>query len=1119
MKSFNHLIAGVLVLFFLGSCAPDKPAILVFSKTKGFRHQSIGPGKLALMKIGEQAGYQVDTTESAEAFTEENLKKYRAVVFLSTTGDVLDQKQQNDFMRFIQSGGGFLGIHAAADTEYEWWWYGKLVGGYFQSHPASQEAEMTKVGAFPIPADSVPATWKRFDEWYNYKKLSPEIKVIYNLNESSYKGGENGENHPIVWYHDYDGGRSFYIGFGHTEESFTDQTFLYTVKKGLEYAVGTEKLNYDKSYTIRRPDDNRFTKVVLKYFLDEPTEMTVLPDGRIIFVERKGNVKLYDPKTDSLNVINTFNVATKFEDGMIGITRDPNFEKNHWLYVFYSHPEKSVNQLSRFEFKDGKIDMSTEKQMMEVATQRETCCHTGGSLTFDAAGNLFISTGDNTNPFESDGYSPSDGRKGRAPFDARSSSSNTNDLRGKILRIHPQPDGTYTIPEGNLFAKGEEKTRPEIYTMGLRNPYRISVDPKRGWLYWGEVGPDAGNDSPTRGPRGHDEFNLAKSPGYFGWPLFIGNNFPYATYDFETKAITPGQDPKAPKNLSPHNTGKTDLPALSQPFIYYPYSESPDFPLMGTGGRNAMGGPVFYADLYADKPGAFPDYLDGKLMIYEWMRGWVRLVSLNADGSIHDIEPFLSDITFNNLMDVEYGPDGKLYGIEYGTKWFAQNEDARLIRIDYNGGNRTPKASLVADKKAGALPLKVVFNSSQSSDPDGEKLTYTLSVGEEKLNSENGLFNYEFTKAGVYRPMLTVTDAQGNNSTAETVIIAGNATPEISISVNGNETYFFKGKSIDYKVVVSDQEDGSTENGKIPAASVKVTVDFMEQGYDKTMVAQGHQKPNHPGQLLIAESDCKSCHMINDKSAGPAYREVAKKYKGEPGAIEKLANKIINGGSGVWGDVAMAAHPQITKENAAQMASYILSLTDEAEKTLALASKITFDKSSIVPFNTKSAYLITASYEDKGSNGVPPLNNSVTKVLRAPYITAEDEAVLNGPRSESIPTGTGKALMNVTNGSSVTFKNIDLRGVSGMDFSVVEVMGMTVGGAMEVVLGGADGKSLGTVNFATAPGIKVQDGVFMKMSGVKFPVQQGRSDVTLKFKNPDAGDGKGLFIWLSGELK
>lgn len=1103
----------------MSACSPNKPAILVFSKTKGFRHQSIEAGKKAFLKLGEKDGYKIDTTESADAFTEENLSKYRAVVFLSTTGDVLDQKQQNEFMKFIQAGGGYLGIHAAADTEYDWWWYGKLVGGYFQSHPAPQQAELKKTGAFPVAADSLPDTWTHTDEWYNYKKLSPGIKVLYNLNETSYKGGENGENHPIIWYQDYDGGRSFYIGLGHTEESYADKNFLYAVKKGLEYVVGNEKPDFKKSYTVSRPDDNRFSKVVLKYFLDEPTEMTILPDGRIIFVERKGNVKLYDPGTDSLSLINTFNVATKFEDGMIGITRDPDFEKNNWLYVFYSHPEKSVNQLSRFDFRDGKIDMASEKQMLEVATQRETCCHTGGSLTFDAAGNLFISTGDNTNPFESDGYSPADGRKGRAPFDARSSSSNTNDLRGKILRIRPQPDGTYTIPEGNLFTKGEEKTRPEIYTMGLRNPYRISVDQKRGWLYWGEVGPDAGNNSPSRGPRGHDEFNLAKAPGYFGWPLFIGNNYPYATYDFQTKEITPGQDPKAPKNLSPHNTGKTDLPALSDPFIYYPYDESPDFPLMGTGGRNAMAGPVFYSDVYSDKPGTFPEYLDGKLMIYEWMRGWVRLVSLNPDGSIHDIEPFLSNITFNNLMDVEYGPDGKLYGIEYGTKWFAQNEDARLIRIDFNGGNRPPVASLEVNKKSGALPLQVSFDASGSMDPDGEKISFDLAIGEVVMKSDDGKFTFEFKEPGVYRPVLTVRDGAGNISTSETVVIAGNSTPEINISVKGNETYYFKGKTVDYKVSVIDKEDGSTESGSISPGAVKVTVDFMEQGYDKTMVAQGHQKPNHPGQLLIAESDCKSCHLTNDKSAGPAYREIAKKYKGAAGAIEMLANKIIKGGSGVWGDVAMAAHPQITKENAAQMASYILSLSDEATKSLALADKIKFDKSSNIPFNTKSAYLISATYEDRGNGALPSLTRTATRALRAPYLTADDDLILNGPRAEAIPTGSGKALMNVTNGSSVTFKNVDLRGISAIDFSVVEVAGMTIGGSMEVILGDPEGVSAGTVNFAASPGIKVQDGVFMKMGGVKIPVQEKSSDITLKFTNPKAPDGKALFIWISGELK
>ncbi|MBK8291706.1 MAG: ThuA domain-containing protein [Flammeovirgaceae bacterium] len=490
---------GVL-LVFLFSCSEDKPRVLIFSKTKEYRHESITAGKVALLKMGAEKGFAVDTTESADVFTEENLKKYNAVVFLSTTGDVLNQAQQNEFMRFIQAGGGYLGIHAAADTEYDWWWYGKLVGAYFLSHPEQQEAKFVKVAPFGDGLN-LPDEWMRKDELYNYKKINPEINVLYKLDETSYKGGENGDNHPIAWYHDFDGGRSFYTGMGHTDESYIDPQYLDHVYQGLVYAMGKSKPDFSKARAKRTPEENRFTKVVLGYNLDEPTEMAILPDSRIIFIERKGAVKLYDPKTDTISVINTFNVGTKFEDGMLGITTDPDFDKNNWVYIYYSHPERSANVLSRFVFDGQKVDQASEKEMLEVVTQRETCCHTGGSLTFGPGKNLFLSTGDNTSPFESDGFSPADESAGRSPFDAMKSSSNTNDLRGKILRIHPEQDGTYTIPDGNLFPKGEDKTRPEIYVMGNRNPYRISVDQKTGFLYWGEVGPDAGNDSPERGPR------------------------------------------------------------------------------------------------------------------------------------------------------------------------------------------------------------------------------------------------------------------------------------------------------------------------------------------------------------------------------------------------------------------------------------------------------------------------------------------------------------------------------------------------------------------------------------------------------------------------------------------
>jgi cytochrome c len=979
----KKIIPGLALLVLLISCNHEKPRVLVFSKTKGYRHESIKVGKTALQQLGDEKGFDVDTTERAEDFIEENLKKYRAVVFLSTTQDVLDPLQQNAFMRYIQGGGGFVGIHAAADTEYDWWWYGKLVGAYFKSHPKTQEAKFKKIKPFGNGLN-LPDEWIRTDELYNYKKISPDIIPIYKLDETSYEGGEHGDDHPIAWYHDFDGGRSFYTGMGHTPESYSDSLFLDHVYQGIVYAMGNSLPDFSKAKNKKMPEPDRFTKVVLGTYFDEPTEMDILPDGRIIFLERKGNVKLYDPKDNSINIINTFNVVSKFEDGMLGIAHDPDFEKNKWLYIYYSHPEKSANVLSRFVFDGEKIDQSSEKLMLEVATQRVTCCHTGGSIVYGPDRNLYLSTGDNVNPFESDSYSPADERPGRAPFDAQGSSSNTNDLRGKILRIHPEPDGTYTIPEGNLFPKGEEKTRPEIYVMGNRNPYRISIDQKTGFLYWGEVGPDAGNDSPERGPRGYDEVNQAKKAGYFGWPLFVGANYPYAKYDFEKKTIGPRHDPNKPINTSPNNTGKTELPPVSPPFIWYPYAESPDFPLMKTGGRNAMAGPVYYSENYKGKEGAFPDYFDGKLIIYDWMRNWIRLVTMDETGAIVDIEPFLDTEQWDNTIDMAFGPDGKLYTLEYGRRWNYKNLDAKLSRIDFNSGNRVPKIAFQASKKAGALPLTVDFSAGASKDPDGDAITYELDVNGQLLKSDNGQFSYTFDKGGIYRPKLVVTDNKGARSTAEVTVIAGNEPPVIEIEVEGND-YFVPGGAATYKVTVTDKEDGSTADGKISADRVKITLDFHPQGYDITRITQGHQRSELPGKLLMAESDCKSCHLIDERSAGPAYRDVAKRYVKDVRAVDVLSDKILKGGAGVWGDVAMAAHPQITKVQAAQMVEYILSLAkEEKELNLPLSGNAMFTKARPEEVKPTSAYVLTVSYEDNGANGMPSLSTIKQFVFKAP---------------------------------------------------------------------------------------------------------------------------------------
>lgn len=1086
------------------SCGKEEnPRILVFSKTKGYRHEAIGVGKKTFMELGAQHGFSVDTTENSAFFNEDSLKRYRAVIFLNTTMDVLDPVQQADFKRFIEAGGGFFGVHAAADTEYEWPWYGDLVGAYFKSHPKTQQAKFVKAQESEL-TKNLPKEWIRTDELYNYKRISDKINVLYTLDETSYEGGENGEYHPIAWYQEFEGGRSFYTGMGHTPESYADSLFRDHLVQGLRWVTDGPKLDYSKAKSLRAPEENRFTKVVLDFNLDEPTEMAILPDGRILFTERKGAVKLYTPEDGKVTEINNLKVGTKFEDGVIGITIDPNFKQNNWVYIFYSHPERSANVVSRFVFKDSKIDEGSEKEIIEVVTQRETCCHTGGSLAFDNKGNLFISTGDNTSPFESDGFSPSDERPGRAPFDAQKSSANTNDLRGKILRIHPEADGTYTIPDGNLFAKGEPNTRPEIYVMGCRNPYRISIDERTGFVYWGDVGPDAGQNDSIRGPRGYDELNQAQKAGFFGWPYFIGKNYPYAKYNFETKQVAARWNPEAPVNESPNNTGKRELPPVSPPFIWYPYDRSDEFPMTRTGSRNAMAGPVYYSDNFKGIETAFPAYFDGKLMFYDWMRGWIYLVSMDEKGAIKDIEPFMPNTTFNNISDMAYGPDGKLYMLEYGTKWFSKNLDARLVRIDYNKGNRPPVAKLNADKTAGSTPLQVNFTAEGTVDPDGDKLTYELTAGGKTYKSTDGKFSVTFENAEAVDARLTVKDEAGATGSSTVRVIAGNESPTVRTEIlNGNQTFFFPNTPIRYKVSVNDKEDGSTDDASIKGEAVIVTFEYMK-GFDMTHIAQGHQSApvELPGKALIANSDCKSCHLIDQKSAGPAYQDVATRYAGQKDAVDYLVAKIIKGGSGVWGTTEMAAHPQISDADATKMVQYILSLADaKAARKLPIAGSVTPGK------ETDGVYVLTATYDDKSVGEVPSLSATDALVLRSAMLGANDVSDVRIARKA---TWQGNhSLQNVLNNAWAVYKNIDLTGIQKAAIIAHINPNDNPGGTVELRLDKVDGPLLGSAKIS-ASGISTVT--------TKFAPTTGHHDLYVVFRNEDVKD-KSMFNFAGVRLE
>ncbi len=1075
------LLIGIVILAFSCSKRSGNARVLVFTKTAGFHHESISDGVAAIQKLGNQNNFDVDSTSNAEWFTEDSLKKYAAVVFMSTTGDILNHYQEAEFERYIQAGGGFVGIHAAADAEYDWGWFGRLVGGYFLTHPGIrdsfanvQQGMLQVVDKNHASTKDLPEQWKRTDEFYSFKKMDSSINVLLKIDESSFKGGYNGANHPMAWYHDYDGGRAWYTNLGHTKETFTEDLFLKHLLGGIQYAINdNEELNYDKANTAKVPEENRFAKTPLvSGQLFEPTEMTVLPNLDILVAQRRGEIMLYKKGDSVLKEAGFLNVYWKAstagvnaEEGVLGLKADPNFAKNNYVFIFYSPIDSSVNRLSRFRFLNDKIDMQSEKVILDVKSDRQICCHTGGSIAFDKDGLLYLSTGDNSTPFNepkqphpNSGYAPLDDRPGHQQYDARRSSANPNDLRGKILRIRVRDDGSYEIPEGNLYAKRQQGTRPEIFVQGNRNPYRISVDQKTNYLYWGEVGPDASRDSfGLRGPRGYDEVNQARKAGFFGWPLFIGDNYAYREFDFETGKAGEYFDPAKPVNASRNNSGTQNLPPAQPAFIWYPYDASPDFPQVGTGGRNAMAGPVYYTDMFP-KESRLPDYYNGKLFIYEWIRGWIKAVSMKPNGDFDKMEPFMQHTKLANCIDMEVGPDGKLYLLEYGTGWFTKNPDAGLSRIDYNAGNRAPLvAGVTVDRTSGALPLKVVARV-EAKDPEKDAVTYEWHFGNTTKETKEPALEHIFTAAGDYPIYVVVKDDEGATTKSTSVqVYAGNEAPLVNITIAGNKSFYFPGTPVSYTVNVSDKDDPSVAGD---LANVFVSADYVE-GLDKAGASMGHQVVSETmaGRSLIQSLDCKGCHKEVEKSIGPAYTAVSRRYQKNAGATNHLVNKIIKGGAGVWGETAMPAHPNLPEGDARQMVSWIMSLANEGQKQKSLPAKGTVSATLNKKATENGVLVLSASYGDKGGTGIKPLVGNASVALRSSRVSIATARNLNGVTLQSFG---GRQFCKLPKGqASFCLDSIDLAGIAGVAFILESKTPPTHSYVFELHLDGPAGKKIG----------------------------------------------------------
>ena len=852
-----------------------------------------------------------------------------------------------------------------------------------------------------------------------------------------------------------------------------------------------------KEEGIQKPEENRFTLVVVAEDLNEPMQFELLEDGRVLVAERKGTIKLYDPDTEQVKVIADIPVSTGYysetgevlatsgEDGLQGIVVDPNYQQNHWVYVYYSPKGgESRSLLSRFEWRGDSILTQTEKVLLEISNQRISCCHLGGGMIFDADGNLLLSTGDNT-PNDDDGYSPLDERPGRSRQDAQRSSSNTNDLRGKILRIHPEPDGGYSIPEGNLFPEGmsngsdrrsqPDRTRPEIYTMGNRNPWRLSLDSETGWLYWGEVGPYGTIDSVGRGPKSYDEFNQAREAGNFGWPYFVADNKAYWEYDYATKESGEPFDPAAPVNNSPHNTGLTHLPPAQPAFIWYPQIESEEFPLLGNGSNSAVGGPIYRRADLSNPKRPFPEYYEGKWFITDWTRGWIMVVTMDKDGNFQSLEPFLPDLKLSGPIDMGFGSEGDLYILEYGRGTYKRNNDARLVRIEYNGGNRAPQVQATADKTTGAVPLQVQLSAAGTQDYDQDDLTYQWEILSTNRPSEvyhEPNPSVTIIESGVFQAVLTVTDEHGAKSSQTVEIVVGNEAPEVSFNFHGaNRSFFFPDDTLHYSVSVQDKEDGSLRNHQIDSTQVAVSIDYVSEEHSiadvvATLVSAkaSESLSDVLAHQLINNSDCRACHLEDSSSLGPGYQEIAEKYRSDETAYDRLIQKIISGGSGVWGEEAMPPHPSLSESEAGIIVSYILSKETQDDKQPYSVSG-TFPM--IVPEgkSDQGHFIFRASYTDQGHEAVASQTGITTVALRNPTVPVvrfdgfQDMEIVHRisvDQSTAIPKASGAYL---------TLQDVDLTGIKSAEFEIPTDQSSSnfTGWTIEIRIDSVSGKLIGKI--------------------------------------------------------
>jgi cytochrome c len=930
-----------------------------------------------------------------------------------------------------------------------------------------------------------------------------------------------------------------------TDHSRTRRILRRRITRGLGgLALGTTVCAPHAAAQSPALDLTRFTRKVLVEGLNEPMQLEFDRRGRVWWIERGGTMRRLDETTGKVDLIGRIPSALVGEAGLIGLLLDRNFATTHQFYAYYSAPgELREMRLSRFTV-NAKDSLDLKSEIILLRWPFEVASHMGGGMTWDAAGNMYLTVGDNSNATQ---YNPihysNPGGKGQ---DSQRSAANSNDLRGKILRIHPKADGTYSIPAGNLFPPGTPNTRAEIYTMGNRNPWRASIDSRTGELFWGEVGPDAGKDSAGVGPMGYDEFNVAKSAGFYGWPYVIGYNRVYNSYDPATKTYGAPPDPMHLVNNSPNNTGLHDLLPARPALLAYPYQVSEEFSALGSGGRCAVGGPVFHrANFSANAKRIYPSWFEGKWIVTDCVRSWISVLTPNADHTaITSLDVLLPNEKSAQPLDLDFGPSGDLYVMEYDPR----GPSGRLSKIEYNGGNRAPRVMASVDRSAGATPLRVTLSSNGTVDDDHDPIRYSWVVARQDASGTPLRFasaNPTLTLAqpGVYVATLTATDAKGASSTGQVTIAAGNEPPHVALNVtHGNRSFYFPGSTVDYRLDVSDREDGR----RAETAAARATLDYVPSGMTPIELATTRDLPldaslrNNRALAIIAKSDCNACHALDRKLVGPAFNDVAARNAGQNGALERIAQKIVTGGSGMYGTVAMPAHPSLTPAQATALAQYVLSLNDTsgAPRHIAREGSVTTAARFIRPGQPeKGAYVLRASYTDAGANGMLPITTSDAVLLRYPLLLPETAEIISPGIVYNTSNRDPGFIIN-TSGSYIGFRGIDLTGIGSIEIGALTrfyTWSHFKGGTAEIHLDSPSGALVGAPATITPPPPVMPSGQAARSDAPSIPVVLGGNlekpvsvatggatgihDVYIVFRNPRTGPADALMLITGIEFK